>query len=193
MRTAFIETSAINWLHANEFGAANTNELFTSLNFTPIMGMDTIYELARCFIVKHDKAISLFSFLKQLNPIYSCQRSVLYDQEIHRLIKSSIVDPLLGYYTEEILTERIKQYSAGDFDNTHAEFIAGRQFFWDDCREKLWKPENVKQKKGLTSQDYLAHCFQQIETTPPNITAMDKKINRKNIVKRKCHIFAQKY
>ncbi|PWY56054.1 hypothetical protein DGG96_08945 [Legionella qingyii] len=166
LRTAFIETSAINWFYKNQFNAVSANKLLASKNLIPVVGMDTIYELARCFTVEYEKAVNLFNFLKQLKPVYSCQRKVLYEQELNNLMQGSSVDPLLGYYTEEILTDRIKHYSMGIFDKTHEEFIIGRQFFWDDCREKLWSPENIKRNKGLTLQAYLTHCFKQIEITP---------------------------
>ncbi|MFV0820841.1 hypothetical protein, partial [Legionella micdadei] len=72
MKTAFIETSAINWLYDNSAADAQlTNHLFSSNNFIPVVGMDTIYEMGRCFKTNAtDKASALFTFLKQLNPIY---------------------------------------------------------------------------------------------------------------------------
>jgi hypothetical protein len=74
-QTAFIETSAISWFYNAGFDANKTNAFFDSQNLIPVVGMDTIYELARCFIVKPERAKSLFCFLKELKPDYSCQRS----------------------------------------------------------------------------------------------------------------------
>ncbi|ARG97100.1 hypothetical protein [Legionella micdadei] len=169
MKTAFIETSAINWLYDNSAADAQlTNHLFSSNNFIPVVGMDTIYEMGRCFKTNAtDKASALFTFLKQLNPIYYCQRSMLYNQELDNLLHGSSVIASLGHYTAEILAERIKQFSLGIFDSIHEEFISGRQFFWDDCREKLWKPEKNKKSLSLTFDYYLQHCLKQIESNIP--------------------------
>ena len=65
-QTVFIETSAINWFYDSGFDANKTNALFASQNLIPVVGMDTIYELARCFTVKPEKAKGLFCFLKEL-------------------------------------------------------------------------------------------------------------------------------
>ncbi|GAN30370.1 hypothetical protein ACTOV9_12975 [Legionella pneumophila] len=78
---------------------------------------------------------------------------MLYNQELDNLLHGFSVDPLLGYYSEEILIERIEQFSLGIFDNMHEEFIAGRQFFWGDCREKVWNPDKVKQNLNLTFEN----------------------------------------
>lgn len=161
-QNAFIETSAINWLYDAGFDANQTNALLVAEKLIPIVGMDTVYELTRCFTVNPERARSLFYFLKQLKPHYSCQRDRLYIQELDNLRKGKAVDTRLGYYADEILTERINQYSVGVFNNTHEEFIVGRQFFWDDCRAKLWAPEATRPKKGLAFTDYLLYCMQQL-------------------------------
>lgn len=158
-QTAFIETSAINWFHDAGFDSNKMHALFVSQNLIPIVGMDTIYELARCFTVKPERAKTLFCFLKELKPDYSCQREQLYIQEIDSLLEGKTIDALLGYYTDEALTERIEQYSTGVFSSANAEFITARQFFWDDCRAKLWKPKEIQSKRGLVFTDYLNHCM----------------------------------
>ncbi|HAT1740213.1 TPA: hypothetical protein I8Y95_003030 [Legionella pneumophila] len=164
MITAFLETSAINWLFNNGFDSQKTSQLFSSNKLIPVVGMDTIYELGRYFTTTTpENASSLFNFLKLLKPIYSCQRAMLYNQELDNLLHGFSVDPLLGYYSEEILIERIEQFSLGIFDNMHEEFIAGRQFFWGDCREKVWSPDKVKQNLNLTFENYLKYCLLQIE------------------------------
>ena len=48
-QNAFIETSAINWLYDAGFDASQVNSLLAAEKLIPIVGMDTVYELARCF------------------------------------------------------------------------------------------------------------------------------------------------
>lgn len=182
-QTAFIETSAINWFYDAGFDANKTNALFASQNLIPVVGMDTIYELGRCFIVKPQRAKSLFCFLKDLKPDYSCQREQLYIQEINSLREAKAVDVLLGYYTDEALTERIEQYSTGVFNSAHAEFIAGRQFFWDDCREKLWNSSGIQSKKGLRFTDYLSHCMEQLRSNVVIFQQWIKELTKKTLSK----------
>lgn len=111
MKTVFIETSAINWLYHEKQDADEVNQIFKTKNMIPVVGMDTIYVLSRCFMTNvPEKGIELFKFLTQLQPVYSCQRSMLYLQERDNLLTSSPVTPLLDYYSYEILIERIKQF-----------------------------------------------------------------------------------
>lgn len=182
-QTAFIETSAINWFYDAGFDANKTNVLFDSQNLIPVVGMDTIYELARCFTVKPERAKALFCFLKELNPNYSCQREQLYIQEINSLREAKAVGAFLGYYTDEALTERMEQYSTGIFNRAHVEFIAGRQFFWDDCREKLWSSSGIQSKKGLLFTDYLSHCMEQLRSNVSIFQQWIKELTKKTLPK----------
>lgn len=161
-QTAFLDTSTINWFYNAGLNANEANALLASRNFIPVIGMDTIYELARCFTVEPEKAQALFCFLKALSPEYSCQREQLYTQELDRLQNGKAVDARIGCYTNEALTERLEEFSTGIFNKTNAEFAVGRQFFWDDCRKRLWSPDGIKSKKGLIFSDYLSHCMQQL-------------------------------
>lgn len=144
--------------------------------------MDTIYELGRCFTTNTpDIGAALFGWLTQLNPMYSCQRSMLYYQELDNLLHGYPVEVLLGYYSEEVLTQRIKEFSSGIFDTVHEEFMAGRQFFWNDCREKLWNSDKIKQNRGLTFENYLQHCLNQIENNISILQTWIKELTGKKL------------
>lgn len=173
-QTAFIDTSAINWFYNFGFDANRINFLLASQNLTPVIGVDTHYELTRCFKVNKEKAINLCFLLKELQPNYSCQRERLYIQEIDNLIEGKPVDPLLGYYSREILTDRLDQYSLGRVNNAHMEFIDARQFFWNDCRVKLWNQEKTRPKKALIFIDYSKYCIQQLRL---NLSIFQQWIN----------------
>ncbi|KTD04388.1 hypothetical protein Lgee_0141 [Legionella geestiana] len=163
MKTAFIETSAINWLYENNIEPGICNQSLAANNLIPVVGMDTIYELGRTFTTsKPDTGAKLFSWLYRLNPMYSCQRERLYANELDSFLHGSPIAGLLEYYSKEVLTQRLKDFSSGIFSTIHEEFMAGRQFFWDDCREKLWSPNQVKQNRGLVFSDYLQHCLKEI-------------------------------
>lgn len=160
MKTASLDTSAINWIFNKKFNAIEFNELLKLKGYTPVVGMDTIYELERCFIQYPEKGKNLFYFLNQLNPVYICQRQIIYEQELSKLTQGSSVNALLGYFSEEILRMRIKDNITGI--SNHNKFIKERQFFWNDCRKKLWTPEGVKRNLKLELNDYLLHCIKQI-------------------------------
>ncbi|STX37486.1 hypothetical protein [Legionella feeleii] len=192
MKTAFIETSAINWLSDHAINAHTCNQIFATYKLTPVIGMDTIYELGRCFTTIPKRGSELFSWLNQLKPIYSCQRAILYSQELDNLLRGSSINALLGYYSEEILAKRIKDFSSGIFENIHEEFIAGRQFFWDDCREKLWNPNKVKQNLGLTFKNYLHHCLKQIETNISILQKWVKELTGKRLSKENTILLLKK-
>ena len=76
LKTGFIETSAINFF-CKEIDGYQANKFLEQKRLIPIVGMDTIYELGRCFLVDTNKAQGLFNFLNQLNPVYACTRGVI--------------------------------------------------------------------------------------------------------------------
>ena len=84
---------------------------------------------------------------------------MLYRGEVDKFLFNSALDPLLGYFTKEELIKRMSNYMEGNFDNAHKEFIDARQFFWKDCREKLWQSDNGKIKKELHFKNYVDYCF----------------------------------
>lgn len=192
MDTVFIETSALNWLYDNTEDANHANRLLEMKKLIPIVGMDTIYELAHCFLNSPNRASNLFEFLKQFKPVYSCQRENLYNQELDRFLNGTSVNVFLEHYSKEILTNRIGDYSSGIFNEIHRDFIIARQFFWDDCREKLWIPKDTKRKRGLEFIDYLPHCLKKIEE---NITIFQQwilGITGKNLSKQNAIHFFKK-
>lgn len=163
MKTAFLETSAINYLHDHVSNAQKTKQLFASNNLIPVVGIDTIYELERCFTSKKpEKAQSLFSFLKELDPVYSCKREELYIQELDKLLSDFPVNALLNDYSKKLLTARIEKLSSGNFNSGHKEFIDGKQLFWKKLKE-LWRPDKIKNKLSFSFEEYKRHCLQKIE------------------------------
>lgn len=62
MKTGFIETSAINFFCNKEIDGYQAIKLLEQKRLIPIVGMDTIYELGRSFLVDTNKAQGLFNF-----------------------------------------------------------------------------------------------------------------------------------
>lgn len=138
MKTAFLETSAINKCLDNKINAKRLKEI---LKWHPVIGNYTTYELARTFKGDPDKTKQLFCFIKELDPIFTCSRIKLYQQEVERIKTDSIVNHLIEPSKLCALKMRIDDYCKGHFNQQ--DFIDERQTNLEENRSN-WSPNSLK-------------------------------------------------
>lgn len=128
IKTAFLETSAINKCCDNHINGYQLNSLFKQNNIEPVVGMYTLYELARAHNVDLEKAKKLFQFIQQLNPSFCYRKDLLYKWEAEKITDNKAVNYIVNSIDlREKISSRIANYSNGLFTEEDKEFEARRQ------------------------------------------------------------------
>src|SRR5437870_1850206 len=110
MKTAFIDTCAIDFCYKEKITAADFNTALSGYDLIPVVGMYTTYELAR----SANNTVTmknLFNLLNEINPIYYHNREFLYKQELDKLKSGYPVDNLLSHYLLTELHSIINNYT----------------------------------------------------------------------------------
>jgi rRNA-processing protein FCF1 len=112
MKTAFIDTSAINYCYEKGLNGKEFYRILHGTGHLPLIGIHTTYELSRCFVsASLDKAKGVFNIIKDLSPIFTCRNGQLYEKEINKLINNIHVDPFIDNFLLKEMNKRIEDYS----------------------------------------------------------------------------------
>lgn len=124
MKRAILDTNVISECNIT---AQNLSNILKEKNLMPVIGIYTTYEIARPIITnKPHIASQLYSFIRDLNPEFSCPRDELYFREAQKLkLGESVNDKPTNQYQIH-LKQRIDDFSNGIFEQ-FKNFIHARQ------------------------------------------------------------------
>ncbi|MCK4256928.1 hypothetical protein KAX35_08570 [candidate division WOR-3 bacterium] len=167
MGKIYIETSSINQAREEKRAGSEISHKLESLGFEPVIGMHTIYELAKTYLVQGGENVAkdLFIILKDIKPIYFVETSNLLEQEIIKLRTGSAVVPYLDYFKVIATKYEIEKLSSGNFDKKAEAFIKSREEHYRN-REKLIvraSLNQIKEQKSWDSNFRTLRTFQEVE------------------------------
>lgn len=138
MAFAFLDTTVINRCHKLGVTGFKLYELLGSYGLEPVLGFNTIYELARDFTNTDDPArtINLFCIVRDLKHKMACKRAKMYIMEFNCLKSHSLIEPFASQNEMDIFYQRLQDYCNGSF--SHETFVRRRQDFWDNIRGENW-------------------------------------------------------
>ena len=172
MKTAFIDTSVISECHRQGIAANILHEALTASKLIPVVGMYPTYEITRTITTDClGKASQLFSFIRDLEPEFSCLREELYAMEAKKLKTDNPVDYLLCSSKKTILQKRIDNYIIGTFDQEYKDFIQIRQTGLTVSRQ-AWRPirnKEIRKKYNHNFNKFLSDFFSNLKFEPRKI------------------------
>jgi hypothetical protein len=129
MKTAYLEPSAINWYVNSAYAGDVVAAAMAGCGYRPVVGLHTIYELARTFMDAngHVRGQTLFRFVQDLDPAVSPGSSALMVEEIHRLRTGTAVLPFLDHLNQAATRLEIARLAGGVFDDRARGFIERRE------------------------------------------------------------------
>ncbi len=141
MALAFLDTTVINRCHELGVTGNKLYELLVRQGLEPVLGFNTMYELARDFpnTDDPDRTINLFCIVRDLKPKIACKRAKMYIMEFNCLKSCGLIEPFASQNEMDIFYQRIQDYCNGSF--SHETFVRGRQAFWDNIRGENWVNE----------------------------------------------------
>ncbi len=189
MKTAFIETSAINFCFNKNISAKEFTILMEKEGLLPVIGNYTTYELARTFNNNPYKTKVLFNFVSQINPMFSCLRDELYKMERRKLIFNTPVDHVIKSPFLQNLHQRIEDYSNGSPNEELEKFIRSRQAFLNSMRSSK-KPTGLQRMyRGYKSfNEFLIDILKDLETNNVKIEALNLLLNTINISLKRAYL-----
>jgi hypothetical protein len=189
MRKAYLETSAINFAEQKQMTGTELRHTLENLGYSPVIGMHTIYELARTFVDpnKLDKGMKFFSLIEDLDPSIMPPVRGLLNQEINKLLHGTGVLPFMSYLNQHAVRLEVTRLASGIFDNRAEGFIRGREaniranypqfaqsYIERVVQAKATNPEIVRKVK--TFQD--AYNIFEFEFPPMIVELLHGKINK---------------
>ena len=129
MKTAYLEPSAINWYVNSAYAGDVVATAMAGCGYRPVIGLHTIYELARTFlgVNGHARGQTLFRFVQALDPAISPGSSALMVDEIRRLRTGTAVLPFLDHLNQAATRLEIARLAGGGFDERARGFIQQRE------------------------------------------------------------------
>ncbi|MBY0545024.1 MAG: hypothetical protein K2Q14_05690 [Gammaproteobacteria bacterium] len=159
MKTAFLDTSFINYCIDNNISISNLHNILEKNNLLPVIGIYTTYELAACSLKNKEKTVKLFRFVRNLNPKFSKGRECLYRMELNKLKEDQPFNPFI---TDELLLQelnkRVENYSEGLEDKKLKDFITERENLLEKSRT-LWQPTSPLKYKKVKNFDECVQSF----------------------------------
>jgi hypothetical protein len=155
MRKAYLETSAINYAKQKHMTGKELRLTLENLDHSPVIGMHTIYELARTFFDtnKLNKGAKLFSLIEDLDPSIMPPVRGLLNQEIDKFLHGTCVLPFLSHLDQHAVRLEVARLASGTFDNRAKEFISGRE-------------ANIRANYPQFAQSYIERVVQAKATNP---------------------------
>lgn len=146
MDKAYLEPSIINHAERASVDGTKLASGLKALRLRPVIGLHTIYELARTFLddAQTTKGARLFRVLSDLNASFVPSTWDLLSQEVLKLRTGAAVIPFLDHLNEAATRTEIARLAAGTLDDRARRFITGRE-------------ENIKANLPRLSENYLDH------------------------------------
>ena len=128
-KAGYLEPSAINWLVDNAPEAASAVSSLRAAGYRPVIGLHTIYELARTFLnPKNDaRGQTLFAFIRDLDPSLTPGTRKLMIQEIVSYRTGTAVLPFLDHLDQAATRAEVNRLAAVVFDGVARLFIEARE------------------------------------------------------------------
>lgn len=129
MEKAYLETSAINSAESGSLSGQDLVHGLRYLGFSPVIGMHSIYELARTYLNPDQsvKAGRLFSIVRDLNPSFMPPTWQVLSQEVLKLRTGAAVFPFLTGVDLASAQTEVARLALGIFDNHAERFIRSRE------------------------------------------------------------------
>lgn len=129
MANAYIETSSINQALVDTVSGKDISKSLQDLGYRPVVGIHTIYELARTFLNpgQHQTGSDLFKILQGIDGTIVPMTGMIIDQEIVKLRTGAEVLPFLDHANLASTRYEIEKLSRGIFDATAERFVATRE------------------------------------------------------------------
>lgn len=142
-----LDTNVIDRCIDNNISATELNTLLKNKGFFPVVNLYVFYELARMFVTNfQDKAVVIFSFIRDLQPIFCCRPEILLSMECRKIQFGETVQPFAAQSFMQHINKRIQDYSNGRFESFDAEFISERQSAIEFQRRNTFVPCGNKEK-----------------------------------------------
>lgn len=128
MRKGYLETNAICRAQESNISGTELRQLLDQRGLVPVVGLHSIYELARTFLNenKTDIGIELFTIINELSPEFSNQPGTLMYQEVNNCLNNDEIRSLLNGEEKQLTIEEIRKLSIGNFDGKARTFIEER-------------------------------------------------------------------
>jgi hypothetical protein len=126
---AYIEASVINRSVDQGYNAISLAENLRVLGCEPVLGLNVIYELAKCFLTDQGivRGRELFAFVDDLAPTFHRQPQYLMEQEVERFRHGTAVLPFLDYLNHVSTVMEIRRLRAGILSTQMREIIETRE------------------------------------------------------------------
>jgi hypothetical protein len=126
---AYIEVSVINRSIDQGHDAISLAENLRVLGYEPVLGLNVIYELAKCFLT--DRSIprgrELFAFVDDLAPTFHREPQQLMQQEVERFRHGTVVLPFLDHLNHVSTVMDVRKLRAGILSTYMREIIETRE------------------------------------------------------------------
>lgn len=129
MKTAYLEPSAINWYVDSPYTGYVVSQAMSASGYRPVIGLHTIYELARTFLNPSatQRGRNLFRLMTDLDPSVSPGSSALMIKEVDRLRTRTAVLPFLDHLDQAATRHEMARLAEGVFDHRARQFIEQRE------------------------------------------------------------------
>lgn len=189
MRTVLLETNAINKCVDKGISCSLIKSVFNRKHDSPMVNTHTTYELVRTFLVKEniEKGISLFKFLKELKPIYTCSVDSLLIRELENVLSTTFCTNFVENWFYGPLIEAIDNLSNGIIKDDYLYFINKRESdiknamsIWDSLLDKKYRIN-----KSLNFESFFKSIFKSdsaIQIITDIYRGINKPVSRTNAV-----------
>ena len=111
---AYIEASVINRSVDQGDDAISIAKRLRVLGYEPVLGLNVIYELAKCFLIDEGtpRGRKLFAFVDDLAPTFHCEPQQLMEQEVGQFRHGTTVLPFLDHLNHVSAVMEIRKLRA---------------------------------------------------------------------------------
>lgn len=126
---AYIEASIINRSIDQGKDAISLAESLRVLGYEPVLGLNVIYELAKCFLTDEGtrRGRKLFEFVDDLAPTFHWEPRQLMEQEVERFRHGTTVLPFLDHLNHVSTVMKVRNLRAGILSTDMREIIETRE------------------------------------------------------------------
>lgn len=127
MKTAFLETSAVNRAIALGLDATAAHDCLARHGLRPVVGAHVVYELAATFLRPEQANVGkgLFRFVRDLDASFAPETGNLLAQEVLNLRTNAAVLPFLSHENQIATRLEVHRLAEGIFDGRAKAFIQG--------------------------------------------------------------------
>lgn len=179
LKTAFFETSAINFLYKQNTNGKQLNAALKSSGLIPVVGNYTAHELAKDFLnndcgnTNFERTKALFTLVKELDPDFTYECNELEKMDARKLKYGESVFPFIirGSNRFKSAHEIMDKYMQGTIHPNHGRLVDAEQAEIRQSLSNVWGELNdeIKQKNyrkyNKSFDEFLTNFFSSASAT----------------------------